>query len=53
MRSHYYRRQIFITQAIPLKNPVVRNNSQLLYAGLSHQHPIERIAVHRRQTTGG
>lgn len=29
----------------------MRNNSQLIYAGLRDEHPIERITMHNGQTT--
>lgn len=41
-------RQSFGAEAVSLKYSVMRNNSQLLDTGLSDEHPIERIAVHRR-----
>jgi hypothetical protein len=45
-------RQTFGPEAVSLEHLVVRNDSQLLNAGLSNDHPIKRITVYSRQPTG-
>jgi hypothetical protein len=49
-RSNYDRRQSFAAETVALEHSVVRNNAQLLYAGVGDEHPIEWITVCRRET---